>query len=72
MTLLIISSIAGILTVLAPCILPLLPVIVGRSITDSTLSKRRLFVVVVSLGLSIILFTLLLKVSTLFIDIPQD
>ncbi len=72
MPLLIISFVAGILTVLAPCILPLLPVIVGRSLTDSTLSKRRLFVVVVSLGLSIILFTLLLKASTLFIDIPQD
>ncbi|MEO5635446.1 MAG: cytochrome c biogenesis protein CcdA [Candidatus Paceibacterota bacterium] len=72
MTLLIISLVAGMLTVLAPCILPLLPVIVGRSLTDSTLSKRRLFVVVTSLGLSIILFTLLLKASTLFIDIPQD
>ena len=67
-----ISFIAGVLTVLAPCILPLLPVIVGRSITDSTLSKRRLFTVIISLGLSIILFTLLLKVSTLFIDIPED
>ena len=72
MILLIISFVAGVLTVLAPCILPLLPVIVGRSLTDSTLSKRRLFVVVTSLCLSIILFTLLLKVSTLFIAIPQD
>lgn len=72
MTLLIISLVAGVLTVLAPCILPLLPVIVGRSLTDSTLSKRRLFVVVTSLGLSIIIFTLLLKASTLFIDVPQD
>ena len=72
MTLLIISFVAGVLTVLAPCILPLLPVIVGKSLTDSTLSKRRLFVVVTSLGLSIVLFTLLLKASTLFIDIPQE
>ena len=72
MALFIISLVAGVLTVLAPCILPLLPVIVGRSLTDTTLSKRRLFVVVASLGLSIILFTLLLKASTLFIDIPQD
>ena len=72
MTLLIISFIAGVLTVLAPCILPLLPVIVGKSLADSTLSKRKLFVIVTSLGLSIILFTLLLKASTLFIDVPQD
>lgn len=72
MTLLIISFIAGVLTVLAPCILPLLPVIVGRSVSDSTVSKRRLCIVIVSLGVSIVLFTLLLKVSTFFIDIPQD
>jgi len=72
MLLFIISFIAGILTVLAPCILPLLPVIIGHSITDTTPSRRRLFVVVASLGISIILFTLLLKASSLLIDIPQD
>jgi cytochrome c biogenesis protein CcdA/thiol-disulfide isomerase/thioredoxin len=72
MLLLLISFTAGILTVLAPCILPLLPVIIGHSITDTTPSRRRLFVVVTSLGISIILFTLLLKASSLLIDIPQD
>ncbi|MEI7709540.1 MAG: cytochrome c biogenesis protein CcdA [bacterium] len=68
----ILSFIAGVLTILAPCILPLLPVIVGRSVSDATLSKRRVFVVILSLGLSVILFTILLKASTLFINIPQD
>ncbi len=72
MFLLLISFVAGVLTVLAPCILPLLPVIVGRSITDETPSSRRLFVVVTSLSLSIVVFTLLLKASALLIDIPQD
>lgn len=72
MTLLLISFIAGVLTILAPCILPLLPVIVGHSVSDPTVSKRRLFVVVTSLGLSIILFTLILKASTLLIDIPPS
>lgn len=72
MVLLFISFIAGVLTVLAPCILPLLPVIIGHSITDTTPSKRRLFVVVGSLGISIILFTLILKASSLLINIPQD
>ncbi|MDP2789284.1 MAG: cytochrome c biogenesis protein CcdA [bacterium] len=72
MTLLIISFVAGVLTILAPCILPLLPVIVGHSITDSTLYKRRLATVLFSLGGSIILFTLILKASTLLINIPQD
>ncbi len=72
MTLLIISFVAGVLTILAPCILPLLPVIVGRSLSDGTVSKRRVFIITLSLGLSIVIFTLLLKATTLFIDIPQD
>jgi len=72
MTLLIISFLAGVLTILAPCILPLLPVIVGRSISDTTVSKRRVFIITLSLGASVIIFTLLLKATTLFIDIPQD
>jgi cytochrome c-type biogenesis protein len=72
MTFLLLSFIAGVLTILAPCILPLLPVIVGHSITDPTPNRRRMFVVIGSLGISVILFTLLLKVSTLFINIPQD
>lgn len=72
MLLLLISFVSGVLTILAPCILPLLPVIVGHSITDTTPSRRRLFVVVTSLAISVILFTLLLKASSLLIDIPQD
>ena len=72
MLLLFISFIAGVLTILAPCILPLLPVIVGHSIADANPSRRRLFVVVASLGASVILFTLLLKASSLLINVPQD
>ena len=63
-----ISFLAGILTVLAPCVLPLLPVIVGGSVT----SKKKALVVTISLGVSVVLFTLLLKVSTLFINIPPE
>jgi len=72
MLLLLVSFIAGVLTVLAPCILPLLPVVIGRSITDTKPSSRRLLVVISSLGISVILFTLLLKASSLLINIPQD
>ncbi len=72
MLLLAISFIAGALTVLAPCILPLLPVIVGRSLTDPTVSRRRALVVILSLGISVVLFTLILKVSTLFLNVPQN
>lgn len=67
--LLLISFIAGVLTVLAPCILPLLPVIVGGSLSGTT-SLRRPVVLVASLGVSVIVFTLLLKVSTAFISVP--
>lgn len=71
MILLLISFIAGVLTVLAPCVLPLLPVIVGGSI-DGTLDKKKAVIVSASLGVSVVLFTLLLKVSTVFIDIPPE
>ena len=78
MSLLFIAFIAGILTVLAPCILPLLPVIVGGSLDrkpgekEGGVNLRRAFVVTGSLAVSLILFTLLLKVSTLFIDIQPE
>lgn len=68
--LLLVSFIAGVLTVLAPCILPLLPVIVGGSVSGKV-SAFRVLVIVSSLGLSIFAFTLLLKASTAFIAIPQ-
>lgn len=69
MILLLISFIAGVLTVLAPCVLPLLPVIVGGTITGG-MNRARAYVVVAALGVSVILFTLLLKVSSVFINIP--
>jgi len=78
MLLLLISFIAGVLTVLAPCILPLLPVIVGGTLSgggqkDETggFNKRKALTIILSLGVSVIAFTLLLKASTLFIDIPE-
>lgn len=70
MAFLFISFFAGVLTVLAPCILPLLPVVIGSSATGR--SKLTPFVVVGSLALSIIAFTFLLKVSTAFITIPPE
>lgn len=70
MTLLIISFIAGVLTVLAPCILPLLPVVIGTSASGR--SKSTPYIVVGSLAISIILFTYLLKASTAFIMIPPE
>lgn len=71
MILFILSFVAGVLTVLAPCTLPLLPVIVGSSVSGVP-SKKKVFTITASLGLSIILFTFLLKVSTAFISIPPE
>lgn len=70
MTLLIVSFIAGVLTVLAPCILPVLPVIIGSSATGR--SRMTPYVVVGSLAVSVILFTYLLKVSSVFIMVPPE
>ncbi len=70
MTLLLVSFLAGVLTVLAPCTLPLLPIIVGR--TADSQSKKRPLIIAASLAIAIVVFTLLLKASTAFIDIPQS
>ncbi len=70
MTFLVISFLAGMLTVLAPCILPLLPVVIGAGASGR--SKATPYIVIASLGLSIMLFTFLLKVSTAFISIPPS
>src|SRR5258708_863019 len=71
MTLLFISFIAGVLTVLAPCILPLLPVIIGGAVAEGE-NKHKSYIIILSLIISVVLFTLLLKWSTAFIHIPQS
>ena len=70
MILFFLSLLAGALTVLAPCVLPLLPVVIVGTAEDSR-NKFAPLVIIGSLGLSIILFTLLLKVSTAFITVPS-
>jgi len=65
------AFIAGILTTLAPCVLPLLPIIVGGSIgKPSAEARKRAFLIAASLGVSVIVFTLLLRATTALIDIP--
>jgi cytochrome c biogenesis protein CcdA/thiol-disulfide isomerase/thioredoxin len=70
MILLLTSFIAGLLTVLAPCVLPLLPIIIGGSISGR--SKWYPYLVTGSLAVFIVIFTILLKASTLLIDIPPQ
>lgn len=70
MTFFVVAFLAGVLTVLAPCILPLLPVVIGSSATGR--SRATPYIVVGSLALSVIAFTFLLKASTLFIQVPAE
>ena len=71
MLLLLLSLLAGVLTVLAPCTITLLPVVVGGTLAGRRSATRALRVAV-SLGISVILFTLLLKASTVLIHVPPS
>lgn len=66
------AFIAGVLTTLAPCVLPMLPVIVGGSLAGQGSDRRRAYVITASLGVSVAVFTLGLKATTALIDIPPD
>jgi peptide methionine sulfoxide reductase msrA/msrB len=66
-----IAILAGVFTVVAPCILPLLPIVIGASEAGENRISRRAITVIGSLSVSVIIFTLLLKATTLFVSIPQ-
>jgi cytochrome c-type biogenesis protein len=91
------ALIAGVLTTLAPCVLPLLPIIVGGSMAGALAEERagsgasalaggtttqqatkersavtRAMVITISLGMSILVFTLALKATTALIGIPPQ
>lgn len=70
MLLLIVSFIAGALTILAPCVLPLLPIILAWSLEEN--NKKWPYIIIASLAISMILFSIILKSSTLFIKVPQS
>ena len=62
---------AGVLSVFAACVLPLLPVIVGGSLAAGG-SRRRSYIIVGSLAVSVVVFTLILKASTALIGVPEE
>lgn len=69
----VVSFVAGLLTVLAPCVLPLLPVVIGGSALnspDKKVSIKQPLVIITSLIVSIIVFTLLLKATTALLGVP--
>lgn len=66
---------AGILTVAAPCVLPLLPVIVGGTIVrggDARRARWRPYVIAGSLAVSVVVFTLTLKATTALLGVPPQ
>lgn len=69
-----VSFVAGILTVLAPCILPLLPVIIGGSSLHQNgptkLSLKHPLIIILSLVISIVVFSILLKATTVLLGVP--
>lgn len=70
MIIFIISFVAGVLTILAPCVLPVLPVILWWTLNES--NYKRIGTIILSFVISIIAFTFLLKISTAFISIDQQ
>lgn len=69
-TLLLVALFSGILTILAPCVLPLLPVIIGGSLNKDNLKPP--YLIVGSLCLSIVLFTLILKTGITSFNFHPD
>ncbi len=67
---LIASFIAGVLTILAPCILPVLPIVIGGSADQK--SRLKPITITASLAISIILFTLLVRLSANSLGLSQS
>jgi cytochrome c-type biogenesis protein len=72
---LLLSLAAGVLTVAAPCVLPLLPIVVGGAIVqggDVRRARWRPYVIAASLAVSVVVFTLLLKATTALLGVPPQ
>lgn len=71
-SLFIVSFIAGITTVFAPCVFTFLPVILGSTTVDAKTKYKKSLTIIGSLAVSVFIFTLILKASTLLIDVPPQ
>jgi cytochrome c-type biogenesis protein len=65
-----VAVVAGGLSVLAPCVVGLLPVLIGRSLAPGSRAHSAGLVIAGLCG-SIFVFSLLLKATTVLIDVPQ-
>ena len=64
------SLLAGIMTILAPCIFPLLPILIGSS-ADGSSNKNRAFTVIISLLVSITVLTILIHGTSNVLGLSQ-
>ena len=71
-SLLLASFVAGFLTVLVPCMLPFLPIILGSSLATTDKIRRNPYVIIGALLLSIILFTIFIEWMTMLFYVPQE
>ncbi len=70
MELLFVSFFAGVLTILAPCVVSIIPILLARS-ADGKRARNPAWLIL-GLSVSVILFTVLLKATTVLIDVPPQ
>ena len=66
------AFIAGILTILAPCIWPILPIALSSSIAGGGMDRKRPIGVVIGLVLSFTIFTLAITTIVKLLNLPPD
>ena len=64
------ALIAGIITVLSPCVLPMLPIVLSGSVAAKSLAKAAR--IIGALAVSVVAFSLLLKASSVLLGVPDD
>jgi cytochrome c-type biogenesis protein len=69
MSLLLVAFLAGMLTILAPCVVTMIPILLTRTVGG--VKQHSATWVIIGLGVSIIIFSILLKSSTLLLGIPS-
>ena len=64
------AFVAGVLTILSPCVLPLLPIVISGSLNQKKSFLKPLRIIL-ALAVSVIVFSLLLRASTTLLGVPS-
>jgi len=70
MPLFLLSFLAGMLTILAPCVLPILPVVIGGSVENK--DKSRPYIIISSFLVSTLIFTIFIQLIAEYLFIPRS